>query len=465
MTAVHPGLGIQSRRLSLPRYWKATGFEPHGGQRPILADQTRHVVVPAGRRFGKTVLGAKKVEPQAFVAARYARMNGLPGQQGWIVGPTYEDAEREFRIVYDALRALGVDRESVRFRNTPESGDLNIATTWGFELSGRSAQYPGSLVGEGLDFVLMVEAGRHKRSTWAKYVYPTLSDHRGWSMHTGVPEGSSRTSLLYQLYQRGLTRTQPEWASHRAPSWHNTIVFPGGRDDPEIRAAEELLTHDEFRNQYGAEWVEHAGVVMKEWDDDIHVADLAYNPDLPLYLATDYGYRNTWVLLWIQVDHWGTVYVIGEDGWQLTDTETIALEVADRPLLRKVAALYPEPAQPGDTSILERHWRVAARGGTGGEVRERISLIRSHLKLGPAKAQPDMQTPRLYVDRSCQGLAWEMREGYRWPEHRSEVRADSELPLDRDNHYVEALGRFFRGYFGVVGEPSASRMGRVRNRA
>jgi len=45
-----------------------------------------------------------------------------------------------------------------------------------------------------------------------------------------------------------------------------------------------------------------------------------------------------------------------------------------------------------------------------------------------------------------------MREGYRWPEHKKEQqRSDSENPLDKDNHGVEALGRFFRGYFGATG--------------
>jgi hypothetical protein len=463
MTALD-GLGVQARTLNLPKYYAASGFTPHPAQRPILYDTHRHVAAACGRRFGKTVLGAKKIEPHCFVAARFAKLDGLPGQEGWIVGPTYEDAEREFGIVYDALRAMGVDREALRFVNSPESGDMNIRTPWGFQLSGRSAGYPQSLVGEGLDFVLMVEAGRHKRSTWAKFVYPTLMDRKGWSLHTGVPEGSSRTSLLYELYRLGQTSRAADWASYRLPSWHNPVVFPGGWDDPEIADARELLTDDEFRNQYGAEWTEHAGIVLKEWDDEVHIRDLAYNPEWPLYLATDYGYTNPWVLLWIQVDPWRNVYVIGEDSWQQTDTEVIARELAARPLIRKASRLYPEPAGPSDTMILERHLHVPAQGGTGGELRDRLALIRRHLKPGPDGAQEFMKEPRLLVDSSCAGLAWEAREGYRWPENRSDVRSDSEHPLDRDNHHVEALGRFFMGYFGGRAEPGGSRQSRVRIR-
>lgn len=465
MSTAVDGMGVQSRTLNLRKYYAATGFTPHTGQRPILYDMHRHVVCACGRRFGKTVVGAKRIEPHCFVASRFNRLDGLPGQQGWIVGPSYDDAEREFSLVYDGLRQLGVDRDALRFVNNRESGDMHIRTPWGFELEGKSAGKPSTLVGEGLDFVLMVEAGRHKRSTWAKYIYPTLSDRQGWSMHTGVPEGSSRTSLLYQLYQLGQTNRAADWASYRLPSWHNDAVFPGGLEHPEMQNARALLTEDEFRNQYGAEWMEHAGVVLKEWDDDTHLADLAYNPDWPLYIATDYGYRNLFVILWIQVDHWGTVYVIGEDSWRFTDVEQIAREVAQRPIVRKLAGLYPEPADPtGATQILERHLNVPARGGTGGELRKRLAMIRQALIPGPPEAQEFMREPKLFVDYRCTGLAWEAREGYRWPETRSEIRADSEHPLDKDNHFVEALGRFYAGHFGEREQGASSRQSRVRVR-
>jgi hypothetical protein len=68
----------------------------------------------------------------------------------------------------------------------------------------------------------------------------------------------------------------------------------------------------------------------------------------------------------------------------------------------------------------------------------------------PEHAPIEDQQPQLKVDRSCTRFAWEMREGYRWPRHKSEVKNDSELPLDKDNHGPEAVGRFFRGYFGAL---------------
>ena len=433
------------------RYFEQTGYFPHKGQRVVHLGNARHRVLCNGRRWGKTLLGAKEVEPQAFVRNRFGS-----AQRGWIVGPNYTDCEKEFRVVWDTFKELGIDKLSSKFVNNVENGNMKITTNWGFDLECRSAQHPESLVGEGLDFVLMVEAGRHHRRTWAQYIRPALSDKRGWSIHSGVPEGTSQESLLYHLWKRGQDQRNAAWQSYRMPSWTNTVTFPGGRNDPEILEAESDLTPDEFDRQYGAMFVERVGRVMQEWDDDLHLKKIRYNPNWPLYLAIDYGYTNDWVLLFIQVDQWDNAYVIREKRWKLKDTEEIAKGLMKDPvlgpLMRKAVAFYPDPAAPDDTQIFARHTKIPARGNTGGEIKTRLAMVRRRLKPLPEHADPEDQQAGLVVDESCTMLAWEMREGYRWPEHRSEVRNESENPLDKDNHGPEALGRFVKGYYEVKGE-------------
>lgn len=435
-------------------YFEKTGYTPHKGQEQIHYTPSRFRVVSNGRRWGKTFMGAKEVEPCAF---SMSAITGKP-QIGWIVGPNYADAEKEFRIVYDTLRSFGVDKHSLKFVNNPDNGSMHIKTNWGFELLCRSAGHPETLVGEGLDFVLMVEAGRHRRRTWGQYLRPALSDKRGWAIFSGVPEGRSENSLLYALWSRGQDLRYPQWRSWRMPSWTNNIVFPGGRQDPEILEAESDLTVDEFNRQYGAQFVEKTGAVMQEWDDEIHLRNLQYNPGWPVYGAVDYGFTNPFVWLWIQVDEFANVYVIRERRWTQKDTVEIAQEMladpVDRALLENLVAFYPDPAEPDDTLTLSRMLKKPHRGGTGGELKTRLSLIRQKLKTHPTwvpEEHPE-RIPALMVDRSCQMLAWEMREGYKWPEHRSEVTSEKEHPMDKDNHGVEALGRFMKGYFGMPGQ-------------
>lgn len=431
-------------------YFQKTGYVPHGGQRLVHYNPARHRVLCNGRRWGKTLVGGKECEAAAFVK----NFLGQP-QVGWIIGPEYTDCEKEFRVIYNTFRELGIDQISNRFLNNVENGSMRIATKWGFDLQCRSAKHPESLVGEGLDFVLIVEAGRHRRKMWGDYVRPALSDKRGWSLTSGVPEGAAEDSLLYSLFQRGQDPTKPSWWSIRMPSWTNVTVFPGGYKDPEIQEAKDDLTDDEFRRQYGAEFVERVGRVMAEWDSDVHVQDLEYDRSLPLYAAVDFGYVNDWVWLLIQIDHWGKIRVIGERRWTLKDTEEIAKELLLDPLTRHVQMIYVDPAAPSDASILRRVLQKNTNNNTGGEILDRVRMIRRALKRRPEHLPNDHpdKKPDLYVDRSCTSLIWEMRQGYRWPERKDqkygEARNPGELPLDKDNHGVEALGRFFRGHMQV----------------
>jgi hypothetical protein len=448
-------------------YYEKTGYTPHEGQKILHYTPSRFKVVPCGRRYGKTIWGGKEIEPCAFVPSR--GINGGP-QLGWIIGPQYVHAEKEFAVVYDSLRKLGIDRDSIKFQKNADSGALHIVTSWGFELIGKSAGKPETLVGDGLDFALMVEAGLHKRNTWGQYIRPTLSDKRGWAAFTGVPEGKSMHSLLYALSERGKDPTKKQWMTFHAPSWENNLVFPGGRQDDEILEAEDDLTEDEFNRQYGAQFVDKVGVVMQEYDNDYHTYDLNYNPKWPLYAAIDYGFTNYWVWLWIQVDEWDNVYVIRERLWKMTDTLDICIDLSndpiDGPLSRACVAFYPDPAEPEDALLIEKQLKIKQRGNTGGERRIRDSLIRRALK--PRNAKIFGQIPRhpedhaqLRINRQCTNLRWECREGYRWPEHKSEVHSDSENPLDKDNHSIEALGRFMRGYFGLPSEHGKRQTSRV----
>lgn len=445
-------------------YFTQTGYTPHPGQRLVHYDSTRHRVLSNGRRWGKSMFGGKEIESLAFLR----NWRGEP-MRGWIIGPEYTDAEKEFRVIYNTFKELGIDKISDKFLSNVENGNMRIATRWGFDLQCKSARHPESLVGEGLDFVLLAEAGRHRRYTFTEYVRPALSDKRGISMMSGVPEDANETNLLYWAYLRGQNPNMSQWKSWQLPSWTNTAVFPGGRVDPEIIEAAEDLTKDEFDRQYGGQFIMKRGRVMKEFDDDLHVRDLEYNRDWPVYMAVDFGYTNDWVCLFIQMDPFTkNVYVIKERRWKLRDTEDIARnELLHDPLTQHVRDIYVDPSSPDDASILRRHLKISTRSNTGGEIKLRLQLIRSALKTRPEHLPEDHpeRTPGLMIDRSCTDLIWEMREGYRWPESHSDHRNDSEIPQDVDNHGPEALGRFFKGHMEPYSTVSRhSRQGSIATR-
>jgi hypothetical protein len=467
------------------------GWKPHAAQELVLRSGARSKIVAAGRRFGKSELGAyDRLLPDAFLAYSNKEAIRASGKRWeyWIVGPEYTDGEKEFRKLYNAMRALdlpfdpkGRTPEGIGTRYNVESGDMTISLWDGlFYVAVKSAKYPSTLVGEGLRGVVLSEAAKLKASVYDKYIRPTLADYRGWMLATSTPEGKN---WFYELWQRGQDPNRPNWDSWRLPAWRNPYVYPDGgswESIEQIRAmlrsgrrlqnmdvlaetheidAEILdmlldLTEEKFNQEIGADFAEYVGRVFKDWDEEVHVTDLSLdlNPRWFTCAATDYGFTNPNVWLLMQVDTWGNVYVLGEYYERNKTIDEMATEVAARGLCPpQCRTLYPDPEDPGSSKYLSKKLHVRVAGSTGGLVRDRIDLIRLALRFRHSHIPRwhSDNKPRLLVDRSCVNLIREM-DAYRYAENKREQdKNNPENPMKKDDHAPEALGRFYMGHFGV----------------
>lgn len=498
----------QSRALSKSSVFEAVGYEPHRGQRLIHASRARMKVVDAGRRLGKSALGGHELTPEALYT--YAIQEDLKEsghrREFWIVGPEYSDSEKEFRVVWDDLTKLEVPFDRPGSYNSPWSGEMSISCFNGlFQVHAKSAKYPDTLVGEGLSGVILAEAAKLKERVWTKFIRPTLADFRGWAILSSTPEGKN---WFYDAWQRGQDPNDVSWASWRMPAWINDHVYPKGATrrgiemlreamadkvvglkpaiekrsgvDEEIIDLMKDMTEERFAQEIEAKFTEFVGHVFKGWDEEIHVKDLKYNPEWPMYLAVDYGYTNPFVALLIQTDVFDNVYVIAEYRRIGRDITEIADDLLTERggLFRVPKLLYPDPASPGDSAVLEKVLGVKCAASpitnkkvtTGGDLKWRLDLIRTWLKLVPEHGPYDMRKPKLVVDRSCTGLIFEMGE-YRYPDSKAEAATkenqateEKEAPLKKNDHGPEALGRFFRGFFGSPSDRSTGGRAKV-NRA
>lgn len=457
-------------------------YAPHSGQVPIHAAGLNHRfrLASCGRRFGKSQVGGHELTVAAFEAFAQRAQLSPKGQRHeyWIVGPEYSDAEKEFRVVYNDLQSLGIEFDHPGTYYSEGGGDMDISLFGGrFLVHAKSAKYPQTLVGEGLRGVILAEAAKLKPIVWTKYIRPTLADYAregSWALLTSTPEGKN---WFYDAYMRGqsMRPEDKQWFSIKRPSWTNDIVFPGGEDDPEIVEMRGDMSTEKFKQEVEADFTEFVGRVFKDFDIDTHVGDFNYNPRWPVYIAEDAGYTNPNVALFLQVDMWDNVWILGEYYERNRIPEEFAQDVLEHhklgPLARVARKIYPDPADPGTANTLAKHWQVEVIGGTGGERKDRIDLIRRWLKpqlvTGDAFVQdldnqPTMM-PKLMIDRSCYHTIQEMQD-YRYPENkREETQAESEEPLKVDDHTPEALGRFFAGHFGAThGPKAAARQSRAR---
>lgn len=466
------------------KVFNSVGYRPHTEQVKFHASPARNRVVAGGRRGGKSKLGGSELDLEAVKTGYMKRELEERGirREFWIVGPNYTDAEKEFRTHYNDLKKLGAPFDKPGTYYSPHGGDMHISLYGGlYIVSGKSAQHPESLVGEGLSGVIMAEAAKQKESTWSKYIRPTLADFNGWSIFTSTPEGKN---WFYELWMDGQDRTNPAWASWRFPSWVNPYVYPMGatmskidtlraaieqggfdwhqlvarlRIDPEIAQMVRDLTDDTFNQEIGADFNEFAGRVFKDFDEEVHVDTFTFNPAWETYACVDYGFTNPFVWLLIQIDPFGTVYIVDEFYERGLTIDEAAAELAANELVpSNLIEFYPDPASPGDTAALCKHFRIRAGGGTGGELSTRLRYIRAAMKVRNVHlpwGHPDRR-PKLRINRRCKNTIREFGL-YRYPDTRNESN-EQEKPMKKDDHTPEALGRFYAGHYGQPEQESGT---------
>lgn len=470
------------RRISWRAAFNRVGYTPHDvqamihraragavtgtGQLDLSQPQARFRVVSAGRRTGKSTSGGHELYVRHLEAgARQAELNPKGRRdEFWIVGPEYSDAEKEFRVVYNDLVKAGAQFDKPGTYDDVGGGNMHISLFGGrFLIAAQSAKYPQNLVGEALKGVIMAEAAKMKPMVWPKYIRPMLADYArdtipSWALFNSTPEGQN---WFYDLYMRGISTDVEDaaWWGCRMPSWSNNILFPGGRQDPEILEMARDMSEEKFKQEIGAEFTEFVGRVFKRFDEETHVGDYPYDPRWPLAIATDYGYRNPNVLLFVQWDIWDNVWVVAEYYKREETTEELVRSVLEDPILaplaRAATLLYPDPEDPGASAHLADKFRVSIQGGTGGLLADRLDLIRRWLKVPEElehleEGHPE-RLPKLHFNQRLTPHTVREMAAYRYADTVDESKGQpKENPMKVDDHAPEALGRFFAGRYGQV---------------
>lgn len=188
----------------------------------------------------------------------------------------------------------------------------------------KSADKPESLVGVGLDVVVITEAARVKREAWTENIRPALSSpHRGPRMagsglaiFNSTPRGRN---WFYQLHLRGqqflLDRDtgqsvpnpdyDADWQSWQHPTSDNPHINPA-----EIEAARRELPENVFRQEYLAEFLEESAGVF------VNIGACATGsfeepvPERQYAVGVDIAYQQDWTVITVidverrAVVHW-----------------------------------------------------------------------------------------------------------------------------------------------------------------
>ena len=420
------------------KWFDFTDYSPHSGQEKLHfpTKDARFTVAVCGRRWGKSVSASKEIEI----------MLNMPKTRSWVVAPTYQTAEKVFREVWHSVvqnrspeKNLATTRASYK--------DMYIETATGSIFEAKSADNPNSLVGEGLDLLILDEVAKQKKVVWEMYLRPTLSDRKGKAIFITTPEGYN---WVYDLYLKG--QSDEEWLSFNSPSWENQFAYPKGVEDSDLIEAKRNLSHEVYEQEYGAKFTSFAGRVYP-FDRNIDMGKFNYNPNFPTYCAIDFGYRMP-AVGWFQTNMVEGVWhinIIDEIVHQENiKTDELVKQVRQRPY--RIQAYFGDPAGKsvqgqsglGDIEIF-RKFGIGIRSirdRTSTNIASGISHVRSFIENANRERF-------VHLDHKCKGLAEDF-ENYRYPEHKE--GANLKLDPVKDgyhDHGMDMVRYFFINRFPI----------------
>lgn len=282
----------RTRRFSKAAFFKSVGYEPHPGQLEIHNSKAPRRVVACGVRWGKTMCAAM----ESLAAAMEPRERCV----GWCVAPTYELSERVFnQIVMTAASHLR--HRIVTLREHDRKLVLRNMGGGLSEIRGKTADNPTSLLGEGLDFLVMDEASRLKPSIWESHLSQRLIDRKGWALLISTPRGKG---YFYDLWRRGQPGGDPEFESWNQASSKNPLL-----DAAAIEEERERLPDRVFQQEYMASFLEGNGSVFSNVRDLATVEWQAPDPNEWYVAGLDLAKISDYSVLIIMNSKWEVVFV------------------------------------------------------------------------------------------------------------------------------------------------------------
>lgn len=381
-----------------------------------------------GRRSGKSFLAAHEIIPWLLT----------PNTRGWIVAPNYNLGQKIAREVKRIIiRELKLPIESKK----EISGDLYFMRLSGLnsEIAVRSADSPDSLIGEGIDYLVIDEMALISKQTYEMFLRPTLADRQGWVLFCSTPRGFN---YFEQLYRYGKDKKHPDWESWQVPSWES----PFFKDD--IEQLKRTLTRETFLQEIGAEFTSFAGKVY-DFDRFTQVkTHLKYDPHLPTYISCDFGFRASCAVV-LQIrnnpDGLSDIYQIDEIYLENSTTEELAKLVKALPY--HVVAYFGDPAGAGsnlqtglsDFQVFKK-FNMQIRCRKDRHSRDVINSI-THVRRWFEDANGQSH---FWVAKRCK-KSIQSYENYRYPTHKQDQQL-KEMPLKDgvNDHIADALR------FGIV---------------
>lgn len=402
-------------------------FNPHDGQKEI-ADAIithKHVVVRAGRRFGKSALALN-------IVFREALHN--PGRY-WIIAPEYKQAKS---IYWRDLVDTFIPKELITQKNDNELILRIRSLVPGKEsvIEFKGSDNENALRGAGLRGVVLDEYAFQKEYVWDKIISPMLVQTDGWSLFITTPNGvSNHFKKFWDDAVANEAKGGTGWKTFHFTSYDNPLIKKENLDKERER-----LTPEYFEQEYMAEFAKFVGLIYTEFDNKVHVQDFEVDESWSFYRAIDFGVNDPNAVPFMGVDKDGVIHIYDELYIGDLHTSELAELIKQKSAHRYFIATYADSA--GKQSRLDLGefgvYTVPVKKNTGEGQREWLqATIREVHQL--------LRDNKIIVHPRCKGVIKEFMS-YSWKKDRLGDAVN--IPEDKNNHLMDAIRYFVVSYKG-----------------
>lgn len=417
-------------------------YVPTPEQVVIHNDQARNKLIAGGERAGKSLCASRELDKHWFTENLPLNKKGL----FWLLGDDYEACRGEWEHLVEDFTKL----EVLACPPTKNIDPGEIRLQDGTRIVTKSGRYPEKIATVAPDGIVICEAGQLEYEVFLR-AKSRLAEKRGWLYMSGTFEEEDYVGWYRELFDLGQSANQLELKSFSLPTWTNTIIFPGGRNDPEILKQEAGMTKERFQERFGGVPCPKTGRVITEFANAIHVRDCPFDKNLVVEIAVDPGYDGASVVLAIQ--DWGEqlavideIYVQGvvtadiilmakkKQWWDAVVGGAIDIAGKQHQAMRAPVELWT------DASVSLRSKKINVEDG--------IDLLRTHLKQHPVDGRPG-----IVIDSKCRGFISECGGGKSpvdgggiWMRNKHTLK-----PLELNDHACKALIYYLSSKFGFTG--------------
>lgn len=440
------------------------GFEPTGEeQAAILRCRKRFKLVVGGGQAGKS-----KEAAADHVIHVYEDKVKNPGKPllYWLVAADYERVRAEWNYIIENFRRIGYEVDDSK-RVDPgrivihlNAQDAKDARQPFMVVETKSGKDPRTLAMFSPHGIIVCEASQIDLETYFKCL-ERVTASGGWLHLSGTYEYGSHGWYpgMAATWKHGTEEQQ----SFVLPSPTNKYVYPDGINDPKIQLLKRESSDAFFLERIMGQVATPKGVVFDEFRAHIHIRDLIYDPDLPLYIWTDPGYNHPYAIEIAQIDPRGQIQIKDEVFERGKTTDDVIDICMGRPWWKnpvKTLVIDPNYAeQHQGTHSVSEIWLAKAQLATLGVhvgIDEGTERLKTFLKVNPLTGAPG-----IVFDPRCKGILSELGaypspfyEQPRWEVYSYKTDRDGNVvPGDPDDKFNDGIKATIYGivqHFGLV---------------